>query len=464
MKFTQTSCPFLLALILLSACVPGPIITPTPASPLPDLVVSSVYVGMQGVPTDWTECIPSYGPFEIRAMIRNLGEAPAHNIVVAELSTGTNLTIGELRAGQGMEVYFPLASANATYNVTVDPQNTIPESNKGNNTFSYFAITPTPPVWCTSSPTSLPNLPTPIPTAYGSGMNATSESASSLPDLVVSTVYLGMQNVADNWTGCIPNYGPFEIRAMIRNLGDAHSYNISVAELSSGTHLTIGELGADQGMELYLPISSASAAYSIVVDPQNAIPESNESNNTFSYLAITPTPPVLCTPVSTPLPNFSTPIPPTGSGSTTLSQAALLNSTYCSPDWGEFQLRDGIYYRTPLTSQESPESYTSRFQGPIFYGDINADGLEDALVILSTQNGGSGHFIELAAMLEQNGDPYNVATVYLGDRVVVETGRVENGNIFLNMRVQGPNDGLCCPSQFVAWNFVLIGNQLMKLH
>jgi len=461
MKLPQTPCLFLLAVILFNACTPGPVTTPTPLSSLPDLVVSNVYLGMQGVPTDWAECIPNYGPFEIRAMIRNLGPTPAYNISVIELSSGTSLTVGELGAGQGMELYFPLASPNATYTVTVDPQNTIPESNEGNNTFSYLAITPTPPALCTPQSNPLPNLSTTIPTAYGTSTNATSASASSFPDLIVSNVYLGMQGVASNWTECIPTYGAFEIRAMIRNLGQATAYNISVVELSSGTNLSIGELRSSQGMEMYFPISSTSASYNVAVDPQNTIPENNEGNNTFSYFAITPTPPVLCTPPTTPLPNFSTPFPSIESGSATLSQSVLLNSIYRSPDWGEFQLTDGVYYRTSHTSQESPEIYTSRYQGLIFYGDINADGLEDALVILSTQNGGSGHFIELAAVLNQNGNPYNVATISLGDRVVVESGKVENGTIVLNMRVQGPNDGLCCPSQTVTWKFVLNGSQLI---
>jgi len=453
----------MLFILVLSACGPDIIITPTPVSSLPDLVVANVYLGMQGVPSNWTECIPNYGPFEIRAMIRNLGEAPAYNISVIESATGTDLTIGELGAGQDLELYFPLASPNATYNVAVDSQNTIQESNEGNNTFSYLAITPTPPALCTSTPTSLPNVSTITPTAFGPDINDSPTSAPSLPDLVVSSVYLGMQGVPSNWTDCIPNYGPFEIRAMIRNLGEAPAYNISVVDLSTGTDLTIGELEASHGVELYFPLSSPNATYNVVVDPQTTIPESNASNNTFSYLAITPTPPVLCTPPSTPLPNLSTPIPSSGSPSVKLSQSVLLNSTYRSPDWGEFQLHNGAYYRTPPTSQESPETYTTRFQGQIFYGDINADGLVDALVILSTQNGGSGHFVELAAVLDQGGNPYNVSTIYLGDRVVVESGKVENGAIVLNMRIQGPNDGLCCPSQAVTWNFVLNGGQLIKL-
>jgi hypothetical protein len=130
---------------------------------------------------------------------------------------------------------------------------------------------------------------------------------------------------------------------------------------------------------------------------------------------------------------------------------------------GGFQLTDGVYYRTPSAPNESPDMYTTRFHDLFFYGDINADGLEDALVFLNTQNGGTGHFIELAAVLDQNGSAYNISTIFLGDRVVVESGKVENGIIVLNMRVQGPNDGLCCPSQFATWNFVLSGDQLMKL-
>ena len=306
-------------------------------------------------------------------------------------------------------------------------------------------------------------LAVPLFSACTLGPITTPASSSPQPDLVVSSVVLGMQGVSTNWTECIPTYGPFEIRAMIRNVGQAPAYNIDVVELSTETRLTIGELEVGQGMELYFPLASPSAYYNLVVDPQNTIPEVNESNNTLSYLAITPTPPVLCTPTSANSSNLSTPIPGSGAESAILSLSVILNSNYRSPDWGEFQLEDGVYYRTPPTTQESPEIYTTHIQEPVFYGDINRDGLEDALVILNTQNGGSGHFIELAALLNQNGSAYNVSTVYLGDRVVVESGKVENGTIVLNMRVQGPNDGLCCPSQSAIWNFVFNGDQLSNL-
>jgi hypothetical protein len=283
--------------------------------------------------------------------------------------------------------------------------------------------------------------------------------SSTLPDLVVSGIYLGMQGVPTNGQ-CVPNYGPFEIRVMIRNVGEAPAHDIVVEERATGTYFTIAELGASQGTELSFPLSSSSASYNVVVDPQNTIPESNEGNNTLSYLAITPTPPVLCTPE--PSVDVSTPVPEPARKRRTLSVCAAQQHLSLA-GLGEFQLQDGVYYRTPPNSQESSESYTSRFHGPIIYGDINADGHEDALVILGTQSGGTGHFIEMAAVVDQNGTAYNAATIYLGDRVVVEAGMVENGVIILNMRVQGPDDGMCCPSQFVTWRFVLNGEQLIKL-
>ena len=150
-------------------------------------------------------------------------------------------------------------------------------------------------------------------------------------------------------------------------------------------------------------------------------------------------------------------------GNLTLSLDILRYGMYHSPDWGEFQLSDGIYYRPPPTSQESPETYTTRLLDTIFYGDINLDGIKDAVVFLSTQNGGTGHFIEMAAVLNLNGSAHNISTLYLGDRVIIESGVIRDGLITLNLRVQGPNDGLCCPSQIVVWNFHLDSSQLVKI-
>ncbi|MCE9647347.1 MAG: hypothetical protein K8S20_15225 [Chloroflexi bacterium] len=161
------------------------------------------------------------------------------------------------------------------------------------------------------------------------------------------------------------------------------------------------------------------------------------------------------------LPSATSPVTPEALNST-LSLDILRYGTYHSADWGEFQLSDGVYYRTPPTSQESPDSYTTRLMEAVLYGDLNLDGSQDAIVFLATQNGGTGRFVEMAAVLNLNGSANNVSTLYLGDRVIVQAGAIQNGLITLNMLVQGPNDGACCPSQAVTWNFHLDGGQLVQ--
>lgn len=157
------------------------------------------------------------------------------------------------------------------------------------------------------------------------------------------------------------------------------------------------------------------------------------------------------------------PVLPTATQAPALSLNLLRNGSYVSPDWGEFQLTDGIHYLPPPTSQESSEAYTTRMLDTVLYGDLNSDGIADAVVFLATQSGGTGHFVEMAAVLNLDGNPSNASTLYLGDRVVVESGTVRDELITLHMRVQGPNDGMCCPSQSVTWTFRLEDGQLVKL-
>lgn len=158
-----------------------------------------------------------------------------------------------------------------------------------------------------------------------------------------------------------------------------------------------------------------------------------------------------------------TPGMPAGAGENVpLSLQTLKNTTYHSPDWGDYQLVDGIYFRTPDHPDASPQLFSSHIFEPAAFGDLNGDSLEDAAVILQTYNGGNGDTKELAAVLNQNGEAANVSTVYLGSRIAVESIQIQAGVITLAVRVHGPNDGLCCPSQVETWRFRLEG-QLIRL-
>lgn len=287
----------------------------------------------------------------------------------------------------------------------------------------------------------------------------TPTTMSPLPDLAVTSAYVSM---VDNNGMCLSYYG---LNVTIVNLGNAPALNVMITD-STGQEVGIGDLSPLQSISMSFVANAANGSYIVVADPQNLITESNESNNnaTFSDATATPFAPCLTPQIeaNTPtaiseLPTATLQVTPQAVNST-LSLDILRNATYRSPDWGEFQLSDGIYYRTPPTSQESPEAYTTRLLDTVLYGDINQDGLGDAVVFLATQSGGTGTFIEMAVVLNLDGSPVNISTRYLGDRVIVESGTVEGGSITLTLRVQGPNDPLCCPSQIEVRNFFIDAN------
>jgi hypothetical protein len=154
---------------------------------------------------------------------------------------------------------------------------------------------------------------------------------------------------------------------------------------------------------------------------------------------------------------------PTSATVPALTLEALSNAEYHSPDWGTFRLTNGLYERPPLNPGEASSVYTTRLLEPAAFGDLNGDGAPDAVVGLATQSGGTGHFVELAAILNRDGSPQNVDTLPLGDRVVIEEAGIQDGIITLQMRVHGPDDGLCCPSQLETWQFQLQGDHLIRV-
>ncbi|RPJ23917.1 MAG: hypothetical protein EHM33_19495, partial [Chloroflexi bacterium] len=142
-----------LLIVSLSACAPIVVspATPTPPSStgLPDLVVASVYLGMQGIPGNSSNCVPAYAPYEIRAIIENRGSAPAADVFVIEQVAGQQVQIGSIPASQSMEIQIMLNLASGSYTLIVDPLNVVTESDENNNVYSYLAPTPTPPAICT---------------------------------------------------------------------------------------------------------------------------------------------------------------------------------------------------------------------------------------------------------------------------------------------------------------------------
>ncbi|UCC76247.1 MAG: hypothetical protein JSW37_12135, partial [Anaerolineales bacterium] len=100
-----------------------------------------------------------------------------------------------------------------------------------------------------------------------------------------------------------------------------------------------------------------------------------------------------------------------------LTVETLMNADYHSewPADGVAELKDGQYEEEIVPGAASklvivvyPDMYA--------FGDLNGDGVDDAAVVLATSAGGSGTFISLEAVVNEQGTPKHVASAQLGDR------------------------------------------------
>ncbi len=96
-------------------------------------------------------------------------------------------------------------------------------------------------------------------------------------------------------------------------------------------------------------------------------------------------------------------------------------------------------------------------------GDLNGDGSPDAVVPAVTQMGGSGSFYYLVAFLNENGQPKETAAVLLGDRIIVNSIKIENGEVIIAMMDHGPNDGMARATMPIVKYFTLANNNLTEI-
>jgi hypothetical protein len=125
-----------------------------------------------------------------------------------------------------------------------------------------------------------------------------------------------------------------------------------------------------------------------------------------------------------------------------LSAQALSNATYQSAFTGSrvAPLANGTY-------AEPDTQVVVRLSDRVAYGQVN--GQPAAAVVLATNTGGSGVFVDLAVVMIGARGPLNVATVGLGDRVLVDALLIVDNQLIVEMVQAGPDDPMCCPTQRV---------------
>lgn len=126
---------------------------------------------------------------------------------------------------------------------------------------------------------------------------------------------------------------------------------------------------------------------------------------------------------------------------------------------GSVQLTNGEF-RQPA-AEDSAADIITQTTDHVAVGEMPV-GEPVVAVILVSQTGGTGTFYDLAVMAEQDGQLASRGTAYLGDRIIVNSLSIENGQIVVDMIVQGPEDPFSSPTQQVLQTYELQGAELQK--
>ena len=98
---------------------------------------------------------------------------------------------------------------------------------------------------------------------------------------------------------------------------------------------------------------------------------------------------------------------------------ALRNATYSGIYEEPITLTDGLYKGKPFGEGDASRPTVEYIGGSELYGDLDGDGVADAVVFLVERGGGSGAFTYVSAQLNRGGKPADAGAVRIGDRIQV---------------------------------------------
>jgi hypothetical protein len=128
---------------------------------------------------------------------------------------------------------------------------------------------------------------------------------------------------------------------------------------------------------------------------------------------------------------------------------------------GKAQLKGGVF-EEPIAPGAATKT-TIRLGKEQAAGDMNGDGAEDAVVTLVAQPGGSGVFTFLALALNDNGRAKPLASVLLGDRILVKSLAIHSGTVVVTMLTRKPGEPMSAtPTVEVRRIFKVRGNELVE--
>ena len=141
------------------------------------------------------------------------------------------------------------------------------------------------------------------------------------------------------------------------------------------------------------------------------------------------------------------------------TQEQLANATYSGIYDEPVTLTDGLFEGEPYVEGASSRPRVQLIDGMSATGELDGDGVEEIVVLVTQMSGGTGENLYLAVMRGENDAAANVGTALVGDRIKLRTMAIVGSRLRLEVLQAGPEDAMCCPGELATreWAFTDAG-------
>ena len=123
---------------------------------------------------------------------------------------------------------------------------------------------------------------------------------------------------------------------------------------------------------------------------------------------------------------------------------------------------DGKYEGQPFEPGAASRPTAMIWEPMVVFGDVDGSPGNEAVVLLSSNSGGSGEFVYVAVLGVRDGKLVNLGTAQVGDRAKVRNVWLEQGRIVMDLVEAGPKDAACCPTQMARKTYAMDGGALKQ--
>jgi heat shock protein HslJ len=118
-------------------------------------------------------------------------------------------------------------------------------------------------------------------------------------------------------------------------------------------------------------------------------------------------------------------------------------------------LVDGRWEGRPYVDSGASRPTVNLIADLVMTGDLDGNGMDEAVVLLNVATGGTGQLLHLAIVARKDDRLENIATEFIGDRSQIRDARIQERRIILDVVRPGPRDAACCPGEVASCGWTL---------